>query len=140
MIKCIYDCGTYNEDLNLLMCHPRDKLTADKMNDIATCRECIQKAGLVQINRFHDLTDITSVDLGFEEVRNICESESKLRESARPIKACYLVPNDLLYGTIRMYQALIESSGVEVHVSYDVEELAGILGVEKSVLAAQLGA
>ncbi len=134
MIKCIYNCGFYKEHLNLLVCHPNDKLSADKMNDIAICRECIQKPGLLQTNRFHDLTDITSVDLRFADIEFICSAESKFRESARPIKACYLVPNDLLYGTIRMYQALIEDSGVEVHVSYDIDELANILGVEKSDL------
>jgi hypothetical protein len=134
MIICKYDCGIYKKEFNLLVCHPRYELTADRMNDIAICRECVQKEGLVQTNRFHDLTDITSVHLDFNEVRQICESESKLRSSERPIKACYLVPNTLLYGTIRMYQSLIESSGVEVCVSYDINELAGVLGVEVAVL------
>ena len=94
----------------------------------------IQKAGLLQTNRFHNLTDITSIDLGFDDVHRICQAESRMRQSDGPIKACYLVPNDLLYGTIRMYQALIESSGVEVHVSKNVDELAKILDVDSSIL------
>jgi len=137
MLNCKFNCGYYRKDLNLLMCHPEGKLTADQMNDIAICRECIQNAGLLQINRFHDLSAITSVDLGFEDISQICDSESNLRRSSRPIKACYWVPNALLYGTIRMYEALIESSGVEVHVSYDIGQLADVLGVDKSVLAAE---
>jgi hypothetical protein len=60
-----------------------------------------------------------------------------LRKDAKPIKACYLVPNPLLYGTIRMYQTLIEDYGVEVHVSYDINDFAGILGVDKSVLTSE---
>jgi len=134
MRNCPFKYGVYREDYNLLVCHPKGELTADRMNDIAICRECILKAGLTEVDRFHNLTDITSVNLGFDEVRQICHVESRMRDSAQPVKACYLVPNDLLYGTIRMYQALIESSGVEVHVSYDINELASILGVEKSVL------
>jgi hypothetical protein len=134
MINCPFNYGVQREEYNLLVCHPKGELTANRMNDIGCCKKCIQKAGIVQIDRFHDLTDITAVNLGFDEVREICYAESNFRESAPPVKACYLVPNTLLYGTIRMYQALIESCGVEVHVSYDINELAGILGVEKSVL------
>ena len=134
MIVCPFDYGDYRSDLNLLICRPEGKLTADQMNDVAICRECIESKGLVQVNRFHDLRAITSIDLRFEDVRRICETEVQLRMSEPPITACYLVPNPLLYGTIRMYKALIESRGVDVHVSYEVENLAGILGVEKTDL------
>ena len=134
MIECPYHTGVYHEDIDLLVCHPKGKLSADRLNDISICRECIQKAGLLQTNRFHNLTDITSIDLGFDDVHRICQAESRMRQSDGPIKACYLVPNDLLYGTIRMYQALIESSGVEVHVSKNVDELAKILDVDSSIL------
>lgn len=137
MSICKYNCGILKEDINLLVCHPIEELTTDRMNDIATCRECIQEKGLAQENRFHDFTDITSVNITFDEIKRICSSESTLRESKRPIKACYLVSNQLLYGTIRMYRALIESSGVEVHVSYDINELANILKVDKSVLTVE---
>ena len=138
MIECLYHCGRYNDELELLICRPTKELTEDKMNDIAICRECIQKAGLVQVNRFHDLTSITSVNLHFEEVQRICDAETRLRKTASPIKACYLVPNPLLFGTIRMYQSLIERSGVSVHVSYDLEELANILKTVRETEAAGL--
>ena len=138
MIKCPYNYGVHREDLNLLICRPKGELTADILNDISICRECILKTGLVQIDRFHDLTNITSINLGFEDVRRLCNVEAQARKSSRLIKACYLVPNPLLYGTIRMYGTCIESSGVEVHVSYDINELAIILGVDKSVLTTDL--
>ncbi len=137
MIKCPFNCGVHVEDRNLLVCRPNGKLTEDRMNDIAICRECIQKSGLTHIDRFHDLTGITSIDLRFEDVKHICDIESQLRKPERPVKACYLVPNALLYGTIRMYAALIESCGVEVHVSYKLDELASLLGVDTSVLTAK---
>jgi hypothetical protein len=137
MIKCKFNCGYYRKDLDLLICRPNGKLTADQMNDIAICRECIHKSGLLQVNRFHDLSAITSVDLGFADVQRICHVESQLRRSSSPIKACYWVPNALLYGTIRMYEALIESSGVEVHVSYAIADLAKILDIDQSQLTAE---
>jgi hypothetical protein len=137
MIECPFSFGFYQEDHDILICHPKGELTADKMNDIAICRECIVNAGITQVDRFHNLTDITSVNLGFDHVRQICHEESILRKDARPIKACYLVPNPLLYGTIRMYQTLIEDYGVEVHVSYDINDFAGILGVDISVLTSK---
>ena len=137
MINCPNNYGIYREDYSLLVCHPKGELTADMMHGTANCRECIKKPELLEINRFHDLTDISSVNLGYEELSRISDEESRMREAAQPIKACYLVPNTLLYGTIRMYEALISSSGVEVHVSYDIDELAGILGVEKTVLTTE---
>jgi hypothetical protein len=36
-----------------------------------------------------------------------------------------------------MYQTLIEERGVEAYVSYDINELAAILGVDKSVLTSE---
>jgi hypothetical protein len=137
MIKCPFNYGSYRKDYNLLICYPKGELTANMMNDIAICRECIVNGGLSQVDRFHDLTDISSVNLRFEHVNELCNIESQIRESANPIKAGYLVPNVLLYGTIRMYQTLIENRGVEVHVSYDIDELSDFLGVEKSILTSE---
>lgn len=137
MINCPYNHGVYREDYNLLLCHPKKELTAHKIHGIPNCRECIREPVSLRFNRFHDLTDISSVDLGYKEISRICAEESKTRKAAQPIKACYLVRNTLLYGTMRMYEALISHGGVEVHVSYDINELAEILGVEKTVLTAE---
>jgi len=134
MITCPYNCGFYHDDMQLLVCRPTGDLTADHMNDIAVCRDCIQAAGLTQINRFHDLTGITSVSLSFNDVNRIAFEESLMRKSSSTIKACYLVPNALLYGTIRMYAALIESSGVAVHVGYDIDAFVDILEVDRAIL------
>ena len=134
MIHCPFNFGAYLEDYKILLCHPKGELTTDRMSDIAVCRDCIQKAGLTQVNRFHNLTDIKAVNIGFDEVYKVCDVESKYRDPSKPINACYLVPNPLLFGTMRMYQTLIESCGVEVHVSYDINQLSSILGVKNSVL------
>ncbi|MCA9733592.1 hypothetical protein KC799_15770 [candidate division KSB1 bacterium] len=134
MIDCMYNCGFYNEKLGILICRPKDELTAEKMNDIAICRECLQKSGLPQVNRFHDLTAITSINLKFEDVHRISRAEATIRKGSRDVVACYLVSNNLLYGTVRMYEALIETSGVHVYVSYNLSELAEKLGVDEKEL------
>jgi hypothetical protein len=68
MFTCPYDAGTFNEALGILICRPTGELTADFAHDFAICRECIVKAGLEQVNRFHDLTGITATNLRYEEV------------------------------------------------------------------------
>lgn len=137
MSNCPYNFGVYLEDHNLLICHPRGELTSDLMNDIINCRDCIREPGALSFNRFHNLTDISSINFGYEEVSLISAEESKIREAVHSVKACYLVPNTLLFGTVRMYESLISRGGVEVHVSYDINELAKILVVEKDVLTTE---
>lgn len=136
MITCPFNSGYHQENHNLIVCHPKGALTADLMNDFAYCREYIHMAGLPQMNRFHDLMNITSIDLNFKEAMKIIQFDLLLKESESipQINACYLVPNPILYGAVQMYQSLIEKSGVQVHVSYEINKLADILGVDKSVL------
>ena len=137
MINCPYDIGVYKEDYNILICHPKGELTADLMHGITNCRDCIQEPGALRFNRFHNFTNIWSIDLGYEEISQISAEESKMIEVIKPVKACYLVPNTLLYGTVRKYEELISRGGVEVHVSYDIDELAEILGVERAILTSE---
>ncbi len=120
----------------MLICRPTGVLTNDRGNDIATCRECLLKAGLTNVNRFHDLTRVTGLDLNFNDMLSISAQESESRKGQPQIKACYLVPNPLIYGMIRMYQMLSESQGIDVHVSYNMPELAAVLGLEASQLTA----
>jgi len=134
MITCPYASGEYRQDIDILLCYPTGVLTSENMADIATCRNCIVRAGLNQVNRFHDLRGITSVEIHFDDVFRLCSKETVTRDPQHPIKACYLVTNELVFGMIRMYEAMIEGKGVEVHVSYDIDELAEVLGVNASQL------
>jgi hypothetical protein len=73
----------------------------------------------------------------YEEVDRLCRIEVGYRKPEHSIKACYLVPNPSVYGTIRMYQALAETRGVEVHVAYDIGKLAAVLGVDPAQLSTE---
>jgi hypothetical protein len=138
MIFCPYDSGEFDKSLGILICHPIGELTSNLAHDVAVCRECIVKAGLEAVNRFHDLSGITSIHLRFEDVNALCQSEAAIRQPERPVKACYLAQNPAVYGTIRMYEALMEDRGVEVHVSSRLEELAAVLGIDAAQLRDKL--
>jgi len=135
MFSCPFGFGEYDEALGILICRPTGELTGDLARDLATCHECIEKAGLRQVNRFHDLRGINSLHLKFGEILRLCRVEPREEQTKSRVKACYLVSNPSVYGTLRMFQALAEGTGAEVHVGYDIRELADILGVD----AARLG-
>lgn len=134
MFSCPFEVGYYDESLDILICRPSGELNADVAHDLAICRECIEKAGLHQVNRFHDLSRITSLNLRFSDIMHLCDIESDMRTSRQPVKACYLVPNAAVYGVVRMYQTIIERRGVHAYVSYDIQELAHVLGVSAAKL------
>lgn len=134
MITCPHNCGEYREDIGILVCRPTGVLTADRAADIAFCRDCIGKSGRLAVNRFHDLRGVAGVELSFSNMFSLAETEGRYREGMPPVKACFLVPNALLYGTMRMYQTLMETRGVEVHVDYDLTALAARLNVDAAKL------
>ncbi len=134
MITCPSDYGKFRADLSLLICRPHGRLTSHMITDIFTCRDCLVGAQQLHVNRFHDLTKVTGVDLRFAEMSALAEMEHQIRGGQPPVKACYLVANEVVFGMVRMYQALAEKSGVEVHVSYDLSELATLLNVPESEL------
>jgi len=134
---CPYKVGVFNEALGIIICRPTGELTAELAHDLMICHECIVKAGLEQVNRFHDLTGITAINLKFHDLSRLCEIEAGFRKPQHTVKACYLVPNAWIYGTLRIYEALGESYGVGVHVSYDIGELADVLGIDPVQLSTE---
>jgi hypothetical protein len=134
MFSCPYNAGEFNEIIGVLICRPTGVLTADRARDVAICRECIVKAGIDQVHRFHDLTGITGIELRYDDVERLCRIESGYRKPDHPVKACHLVSSPSFYGTHRMYRTLAESRGVEVHVGYDIEKLAAVLEVDPAQL------
>jgi len=134
MIECDYNCGRLSDDHRLLVCRPTGILTGERAWDLFICQNCLKRLKLWDVNRFHDLMGITGVDLHFDRVSALAKKESEIRKNHRQIKACYLVPNDGLYGIVRMYQALAEENLVDVHVSHDIRELASVLNVDEQEL------
>lgn len=135
MITCPHSCGEYRKDIGILICRPTGVLTSDRAADIVFCRDCLGKSGRSDVNRFHDLTGVIGVSLSFEKMFSVAEEEGRLRTETPPVKACILVPNTLLYGTMRMYQMFMETRGVEVYIDYDLAAIAARLNVDAATLA-----
>ena len=135
MMICPFHFGTYVDVSNLLLCRPDLKSHVLDSVNMTTCRECVQEADLLGADRFHDLTGLSSTNLRFDDIENIVRNEIPLRDPVKPVKACYLVPNSLFYGLVRTYGSLIEGKGVDVFPSYDINEIAGVLGVDVSVIS-----
>ncbi|MGA9365696.1 MAG: hypothetical protein WBW16_15145 [Bacteroidota bacterium] len=133
-VNCPYGNGEFKEDLQLLVCKPTGRVTNDLMNDTVTCQGCHHQIDALRFNRFHDFRDVTGVDLHFGDMVNLAAREREKRKGLPPVKACFLVSNPVVFGTLRIYQTLAEDAGVEVHVSYNISQLARVLGVDESVL------
>lgn len=135
IVNCPFGNGEFKEDLQLLVCKPQGRVTDDLMNDTITCQACYQQINVQRSNRFHDFRDVTGVDLHFGDMVNLAARERENRKGLPPVKACFLVSNPVVFGTLRIYQTLAEEAGVEVHVSYSISQLARTLGVDESVLS-----
>jgi hypothetical protein len=134
IVNCPFGNGEFKEDLQLLVCKPTGRVTDDLMNDTITCQACYRQINVQRFNRFHDFRDVTGVDLHFGDMVHLATRERERRKGLPPVKACYLVSNPVIFGTLRIYPTLAEDAGVEVHVSYNITQLARVLGVEESTL------
>lgn len=134
MIDCPYHCGGFRSDLGIIVCRPTGVLTPDLAADLLVCQKCLEMANFSHVDRFHDLTSITAVHLDFSNILHMCETEERFLKLNNHVKACYLVSNPVIFGTIRMYQSLAENRGISVYVNYDLGELAAELGINASKL------
>lgn len=134
MISCPCGYGVFRADLGLLICRPEGDLTRDRVLEITGCHGCLAGGEPLRFSRFHDLTGIRSIDLRFDDILLAARAEARARQGLLPVKACYLVADLITFGTMRMYQAIAEEAAVEVHVGYDVDALAAVLGVPRAEL------
>jgi hypothetical protein len=134
IVKCPYGYGEFKEDLQLLVCKPKGHVTNELMYDTVTCQGCHQQIDALKFNRFHDLREVTGIDLHFAAIVELAKKEREKRNGLPRVKACFLVSNQVVFGTLRIYETLAEDAGVEVHVSCPMAELAPVLGVEESEL------
>jgi hypothetical protein len=135
IVNCPYGYGEFKEDLQLLICKPKGHVTNELMYDTVTCQGCHQQIEAAKFNRFHDFREVIGIDLHFGDIAELAEKERKNRQGLPRVKACFLVSNPVVFGTLRIYETLAEDAGVEVHVSYHIADLARVLGVEESRLA-----
>jgi hypothetical protein len=134
LVNCPYGYGNFREDLQLLVCKPKGHVTNELMYDTVTCQGCHGQIQAARFNRFHDFREVTGIDLHFANIVELAGKERERRVGLPRVKACFLVSNPVVFGTLRIYETLAEDAGVEVHVSYHIAELARVLGVKESDL------
>lgn len=134
MTHCSHKSGIYMKRLKLMICRPEGRLTGDRVGDLFACKSCAKMPGYDAVNRFHDFRGVTGIDIDFQDMKAMAREEAFVRRSQPPIKACYLVSNPAIYGVVRMYKAMMDGCGVDVHVSKHLHELAEELGVSQDQL------
>lgn len=132
MIDCPYDCGGYEN--GLILCRPAGILTPETIDHFLACRDQLEEEAGKPLDRFIDMRKVTGIELGYQHTSRFAEAMANRAQGKRIVMACFLVVNEVQYGMARMYQALVDGRGLEVHISYEVEELARILGVPDFIL------
>lgn len=135
MFGCPFDCGRYREDMDLLICRPKGDLDEDRLRGMSSCINCFPETALKAGKRFFDLREIQSIKLGLENFYCVKAMGIPQKTSNDRVVECFLVSNQLLFGMIRMYESVMERPGLEIHVSYNIQELATILDVDASALS-----
>tara|TARA_R110002072_G_scaffold89232_2_gene199810 strand:+ start:2334 stop:2753 length:420 start_codon:yes stop_codon:yes gene_type:complete len=84
-------------------------------------------------DELHDLTSVTEYQVSVEAVRKIASEYNRFRQQveATPSRTAYIVPSRIAFGTGRVYQALIEVSGVHFSVFEGLQEGLDWLGIQE---------
>ena len=86
-------------------------------------------------NVFCDLTGLERADLSFTQVMSLTRSRTGFYEQAKEVRVAILAPNDIGFGTARMYLALMQGfDGITADVFRDRAEAARFLAVAPETL------
>lgn len=92
-----------------------------------------QEAGKT-LHRFHDVRDINSVHLSFDDLWVIAQRRLEAYQSWEATLSAFWVSTPLNYGVARMYQALTDGTPFKIEVLYKIEEVAEFLDVDKELI------
>jgi hypothetical protein len=88
------------------------------------------------VNRYelHDHTNTTSINLSFEEIRNIAAYSEKTKDIFRISYLAVYAPNDVTFGIARMFETLFELKKHTINVSIfrNKEEAIAFLKAKKN--------
>lgn len=99
-------------------------------------RKIQQDPEVLSFNELQDLSEVTHYGVSIETIRSIAAyyNDFRLAQHATPKQLAYVVPSKVAFGTGRVYQALIDVSGVNFHVFENVEEAVSWLGLDECPL------
>jgi hypothetical protein len=94
----------------------------------AFCKEAAEKVALVDpLCELTDFTDFARFKTTPEQIRQLARTGHSLSDHARP--RVIVAPNDLVFGTARMYELEGEAVRPHVYVVRTLDEAMGILAI-----------
>ena len=95
-------------------------------------RKIQQNPEILAFDELQDLTEVTHYGVSLETLRGFAAFYNEFREErgAKPKRLAYVVPSKVAFGSGRMYQSLIEMSGVNFQVFEDLNLAVAWLGLD----------
>ena len=122
---------TYMIDtIALMVARPKGILDASEGMRIVEFVEIKEVESETGFNRFCDLTGLDSIHLLFADVAEFAARRAKFNPNDIHVKSAFLAKDPLTSGIARMYQQLLCSDRIEVHVFSELEDAADWLGVK----------
>jgi len=122
----------YFLEWNLMIWFPRGVLDASRAETIFHWLELVEPR-IGDFNRFIDFSRISKIELSAEDVVDLA-SRRRHRYTGGAVKTAILAATPLGYGIGRMYEQLIDSVPIHVHVVSQLSAAAEVLGVPTDVL------
>lgn len=121
----------------------REALMVGRPRGILDIKEALQILEFVEIkevemesgfDRFTDLTQLEGIVLSATEVAGLADRRRMFNPNNIRVKSAFLATHPLSYGIARMYEQMLNSDRIEVHVFSELEEAAAWLLVKPQKL------
>jgi hypothetical protein len=114
----------------LMVCRPRGVLDASEAAQIVEFVEIKETEMETGFDRFIDLTQLDSIKLSAADVKELAGRRRTFNPNEFRVKSAFFVTHPLTYGIAHMYEQLLNSTRIEVHVFSELEEAAAWLLVK----------
>jgi len=104
-----------------------DATAAVEIVEFVEIKETEIKSGF---DRFLDFTQLDSIKLSAAEVKELADRRRAFNPNRFRVKSAFMATHPLAYGIAFMYEQLLNSNRIEVHVFSELEEAAAWLSVK----------
>jgi hypothetical protein len=118
------------ESDSLMVARPKGILDAQMAERIVEFIEIKEENSETGFHRVCDLTCLEGIQLSFTEVLLFADRRRNFNPDDIRVKSAFLATHPLAYGIARMYEQLLHSPRIEVHVFSQLEAAAEWLGVK----------
>ena len=114
----------------LMVGRPKGILNASAAIEIVEFVEIKEIEFETGFDRFTDLTQLDSINLSAADLSELANRRRTFNPNDIRVKSAFLATHSLSYGIARMYEQLLNSPRIEVHVFSELEEAAAWLLVK----------